>query len=319
MSRFDERLAALRQAVADPSAQGAAATIDRALKGKNGLLISIAAEALEHDPKNRLPAAFECLMSDAVKRDPQCQGKTAIAEALRRIDATEDSVFLRGVRYHQREPVWGGSVDTAANLRGICVMALVEAHHPRAMVEAAHLLADPELAARTAAAQAIGNSGRADVGEPLLRLRVEMGDDEPAVLTECFASLLHLAPEPSLKFVTARLNERDDAVMEAAALALGESRLDAALAPLSEQVERTVSADRRRALLLAIAMLRSEAAWERLTSWIVEAPASLAVGALRALGTFSHDERLGQGVRVAVDLRSDGACDAELLEQFGPP
>jgi hypothetical protein len=82
-----------------------------------------------------LPAAFERLGHDGVKRDPACPGKTAIARCLRDLDAGAEEVLLVGVRTVQREPVWGTSVDTAAELRGVCVMGLVERQHPRAWVE----------------------------------------------------------------------------------------------------------------------------------------------------------------------------------------
>lgn len=316
--KFEQRLAQLREAVEDPSDPAAAKLIDRALSGKHGLLVSIAAAALPADPKGRLPRAFFTLMQDPVKRDPQCKGKTAIAEALRRIETDDDSVFMRGVRLRQREPVWGGSVDTAAALRGICAMGLVEMHHPAALAEAAELLMDPELAARVAAARAIGNSGNVEVGEPLLRLRLRVGDEEPSMLSECLGGLLHLAPERSLPLAGEHLRSRDEALAEAAALALGESRLAGAVELLAERVEEVVIDARRRVLLLALAMIRSEAAWGRLLGWIASGPRGLAAGAVEALGTFSHDERLGAQVRRAVSQRPDDACDVLVGQLFGP-
>ena len=58
--KFDERLAALREAVEDPSTPQAQARIERALAGKNGLLVAVAARALESWPAlaATLPAAF---------------------------------------------------------------------------------------------------------------------------------------------------------------------------------------------------------------------------------------------------------------------
>ncbi len=249
-TRFDQTLAALQQAVADPSAPSARTRITKALSGTNGMLVAVATAAAvsmdEDDPRidqallERLVPAFERLLSNPVKRDPQCRGKVAIAKALRRAEACPEEVFLVGVRHVQPEPVWGGRVDTAAELRGVCGMALTEEHHPRALVEVAHLLADPEAAARTAAARALGSCGRPDVAEPLLRLRIETGEGEADVLGECFGALLEVAPKQSLSYVEAFLASRDDAAAESAALALGSSRLDAALPPLRTQAERTV-------------------------------------------------------------------------------
>lgn len=325
--RFEQTLAALRQAVEDPAASGARPRLIKALDSTHGMLVAVATAAAvrgdDDDPVvdpglvERLPAAFERLCKDPVKRDPQCRGKVAIAKALRRAEVYPDEVFLAGVRYVQHEPVWGGRVDTAAELRGICAMALMEEHHPRAPVEVAHLLADPEAAARTAAARALGASGRAEVAEPLLRLRVEVGEAESEVLGECLGSLLAVSPRESLPYVAGFLDARDDAVADAAALALGESRLDEALGPLCARVERTLAADRRTILLLAIAMLRSDAAWRWLLERIEHADRPLAVAALRALGTFKHDARLLARVSEAVARRSgDDPLESTFEEIF---
>lgn len=324
--RFDQRLAALQRAVKEPREPKARARIIEALEGKSGMLVALASEAVlggdEDDPVvdegllERLPAAFERLMEDPVQRDPQCRGKVAIAKVLRRADAQGDEVFLAGVRHVQNEPVWGGRVDTAAELRGVCSMALIEGHHPRAMVEAAHLLADPQQAARTAAARALGCSGRAEVAEPLLRLRVQAGEVEAEVLGECFAALLQLAPRPSLDYVAGFLSGSDETMAEAAALALGESRLEGALEPLMQQAGRSVGKGRRRVVLVAIALLRADAGWDYLVQQVAQGPASAAAEAIEALSAFRHDERLCERVKTTVEQRGDAALSRAFVERF---
>lgn len=327
--RFDAQLAALQQAVADPAAPKARARIVEALERGNGLLVAVATAAAvggeEDEPVvdegllERLPAAFERLMHDAGERDPQCRGKTAIAKALRRAEARVEGVeevFLAGVRHVQHEPVWGGKVDSAAELRGVCLMALVEAWHPRAMVEAAQLLADPQAAARMAAARALGCSGRVEVAEPLLRLRVAAGESDAEVLGECFAGLLQLAPQPSLAYVAGFLGGTDEVVAEAAALALGGSRLSGALAPLMEQSRGFQGRGRRRVVLLAIALLRAEAGWTYLLELVEQGPLPTAVEALEALSAFAHDERLRERVLAAVERRGDPALRRKFDERF---
>lgn len=326
--RFDQQLAALQRAVKDPRDAKARARIVEALEGHNGLLVATATEAVvsgdEDDPVidrallERLPAAFERLMHDPVQRDPQCRGKAAIARALRRAEAQGDEVFLAGVRHVQHEPVWGGRVDSAAALRGVCLMALVEQHHPRAMVEAARLLADPQAAARTAAARALAASGRTEVAEPLVRLRVEVGEREAEVLGECLGALLQLAPGPNLEVVAHLLGADDEGAAEAAALALGESRLSGALEPLRAQAERTVTRARRRVVLLAIALLRSDEAWSYLVELVEHGPPGAAVEAIEALAAFRHDERLRQRLQEVVQRRGDAALTRALAEQLAP-
>jgi HEAT repeat protein len=324
--RFDTQLAALQQAVKDPAAPKARARITEALEGKSGLMIAVATAAAvggdEDEPVideallARLPAAFERLTHDPVQRDPQCRGKAAIAKALRRVEAQGDEVFLAGVRYVQHEPVWGGRVDTAAELRGVCLMALVEGHHPRAMVEAAQLLADPQAAARIAAARALGCSGDAHVAEPLLRLRVQVGESDPEVLGECLGALLELAPQPSLDYVAGFLGAADEVVAEAAALALGGSRLTGALPRLLEQAKRSVGKGRRRVVLLAIALLRAEEGWAYLVQLVQEGPSAAAGEALEALAAFAHDERLRERVLAAVERRADPVLRRAFDERF---
>lgn len=324
--RFDTQLAALQQAVRDPTAPKARARIVEALESKSGLLVATAVPAavggdedapvVDKGLLERLPAAFERLMPDASERDPQCRGKTAVAKALRRAEAAAEAVFLAGVRHVQYEPVWGGKVDSAAELRGICLMALVESYHPRAMVEAAHLLADPQAAARMAAARALGCSGRSEVAEPLLRLRVQAGEDDAEVLGECFTALLQLAPGPSLDYVVGFLRSAEDVEAEAAALALGGCRLPAALVPLLEHARGFLGRGRRRVVLLAIALLRVEEGWAYLVELVEQGPAAAAAEAIEALSAFAHDERLHERVLAAVERRGDPALRRKFAERF---
>ncbi|MCX4241775.1 hypothetical protein [Paraliomyxa miuraensis] len=323
--RFDQQLAALQRAVNDPSDRKGRALIVKALEGKSGLLIATATGAVvggdEDDPVvdrgllELLPPAFFRLMEDPVQRDPQCRGKAAIAKALRRAEAHGDEVFVAGVRHVQREPVWGGSVDTAAELRGVCLMALVEEHHPRAMVEAARLLADPLAAARTAAARALGASGRTEVAEPLLRLRVEAGESDAEVLGECLRALLQVAPRENLEVVARLLDADDEPAAEAAALVLGESRLPGAFEALHRRAERSVGR-RRRVLLLALALLRSEEAWDYLLQLVEQGSRGVAVEAIEALAAFAHDERLAERVRVIVERRAEPALTQAMVDGF---
>ena len=83
--------------------------------------------------------------------DKGCAAKTAIAEALAAMEYGEPEPFLRGVRHVQREPVWGGTEDTAGRLRAACILGLMGTGYPDAAREAVDLLADPQPDARAAA------------------------------------------------------------------------------------------------------------------------------------------------------------------------
>jgi HEAT repeat protein len=283
----------------------------RALARKNNHLVATAAQvagereiaALEPD----LVQAFGRFMADPLKTDKGCAAKAAIAEALYQIGAIQEGLFLQGIRHVQLEPVYGGRQDTAARLRGVCAMALVRMGYPQVMIELAYLLADHELDARIAAVRAIAY-GRSEAGVPLLRFKVLGGDDDPRVLYECFGALLKLAPETSLPFVAGFLDHANAAIAEGAALALGESRLSEAFEFLRTAWGSMFDPDRRNAVLLAIAMLRSEQALDFLLALVADAPLAVANEAIAALRIYERDEKVWRRVREVAGGRGDVEC-----------
>ena len=106
------------------------------------------------------------------------------------------------LRYRQLEPVWGGTADTAVDVRASCAMGLVASGYSRALVELTALLNDTDAAARVGAVRAIA-CGNPREAELLLRSKALAGDAEPQVLGECFTGLLAVEPEESLGFVAA--------------------------------------------------------------------------------------------------------------------
>ena len=103
--------------------------VRRALASENNYLVAKAAGiAADHAVKALLPevlSAFDRFFVDPVKNDPQCWAKNALAKALVRLECRDATVYLRGLRHTQEEPVWGGHSDTAGALRGTCTHALV--------------------------------------------------------------------------------------------------------------------------------------------------------------------------------------------------
>jgi hypothetical protein len=168
-------------------------------------------------------------------------------------------------------------------------------------------LHDSEAGARAGAVRAIA-CGNPREAELLLRSKALAGDAEPQVLGECFTGLLRVAPEESIPFVAAYLTHADDAVRELAALALGDSRLDAALTPLKEAWSGVLLGDEfRRALLRAAAAHRSEAAFEWLLEIVAEARAPIVMSVIEALAPYKHNGRLMQRLTRALTERGDGA------------
>jgi len=141
---------------------------------------------------------------------------------------------------------------------------------------------------------------------PLLRLRVLIGDRDPEVISDCLAAMLLLDPEgPSFEFVASHLESAEPENREAAALALGESRLPEAFPVLRQWWDGLLDHEERRTALLALALLRREPARDLLTSLVEKAPLRTALAAVEALRLFRGDQRVEEWVRAAAEARSE--------------
>jgi hypothetical protein len=288
---IEQKLARLGELRRDPAAPGAEQELAACLSSKINLLTAKAARiAGDFRITGLVPLlldAFDRYLVRPEATDKGCAAKFEIVRALCAIEHPAGDVFLRGARHIQREPSFGPPVDTAAELRGASVVALVRMAHPEGLTEAVRLLVDAEPQARLGAVRAVLSWGQPEAAL-LLRLKVLAGDRRPEVLSECFAGLLALAPRDSLGFVAGYLDAAEPALAEVAALTLGESRLEAAFDPLRRKLESRAGSALRRALLLALAMLRDDAALEYLL-------ARLAAGerdVLAALDLYRGDQKV---------------------------
>ena len=170
-----EKLAALKALEDAPLNQEMEKELKKSLARRNNIIVSKAAEIVgKRAIENLIPAllkAFDRLMENPEKTDQGCWAKEAIIEALNNLEYDQEDIFLRAITYHQNEPAYGKSVDTAAVLRGNCAFALVRLGYPDVVFELTDLLADPEPQARIAAVRALAGISR-DQSEPLLRLNV---------------------------------------------------------------------------------------------------------------------------------------------------
>ncbi|MDH5671815.1 MAG: HEAT repeat domain-containing protein [Myxococcales bacterium] len=317
---IEERIAEIGALRAGPDTPEAHAKIEKALGSKRGPLAAAAARLIAEAEltgfEQALEAAFERFMEQPVKRDPGCMAKAAVARALHHLGTSGQAVFLRGIRHVQPEPIWGGTQDTAVELRGICAAGLVRSGYPDAVTELADLLADPEPMARMGAAQAVAYAGHAEVGVPLLRLRALAGEKDSRVLGACFAGLLELAPERCLPFVASFIDHSDDETAEAALLALGESRRPAALPILRTAAEAELRPERQTLAYLAIALMRSDGAWDFLLSVVRDASEARALQAIDALATYRAEPRMRERALAAVAERGDPRLGAHAERAF---
>lgn len=310
----DDELAALDELPAEAAARAAA--LAAALAVKHPRVVAKAAQAcsdgLDYGAVPVLRSTFARFLGAAPKLDPSCHAKKALVRALVALDCADVELYLRGMRYRQLEPIWGGTADTAADVRSHCAMGLIASGYPRALVEVADLLNDPEPAVRCGAARAIACANPRDA-ELVLRTKVACGDAEPAVLDECFNALLAVAPDESVEVVARYLEYGEETVRELAALALGESRLPAAFPPLKAAWSAVlVSAPLRRALLRAAAAHRSDPAYDWLLELAATAGAPAVLDIIDVLAAYKHNTKLACRMRVALTARADQI----LLDRF---
>ena len=275
---------------------------------------AIVAHIEDHDFTPDLIAAFHRFMTDPAKTDKGCGAKTAIVKALLAAECDDEQVFLTGVRHVQLEPTWGGRADTAAPLRALCGLGLVQVGSPDAMNELAALLADKEADARIGAARALSHCGPA--AAPLLRFKVLTGDEEPAVLAECLSGLMALSPSASFEFVARFVDQRCPSLYEHAALALSESRLPGVFELLKEKWTATFDREFKKALLLPIALTRSEAARDFLISVLESGDVRLATGAIATLGIYREDATIRRRAEAAIGGPNKAQLLAALRQQF---
>jgi len=316
---FDEKRARIH-ALASASPNEARAELKKLLADKNGYLVGEAADVVKKleivELVPDLAAAFLRLLPDAVKNDKGCFGKNHLVEALLSFDAHEADVYLAGLRHFQPEPAFGEPIDTAAGLRGVCAHALFHIHHPGALMDVAPVLFDAEPIARAEAAAALGGSGL-DGAAAVLHVKVLAGDKEPDVLGAAYKGLLQLFPERYLRLVETALLKGGELVVEAAALALGESRAQGAFESLRRGWEKHRGSRAADGVALGIALLRSDTANDFLASLVESAPEGDAATALSALALHRHDQALVARLSAVVQRRKSRRLAEVFAEKIG--
>jgi hypothetical protein len=265
-----------------------AADVTPFLTNRSHRVVAKAAERAARMTASAAPAlviAFRRLLPGGAKQDPGCVAKLAIVKALVELDDAAAEVYFAGARYVQLEAGWGESVDTAAELRGICVIGLARMAHPDALLEAVRLLSDKAPEARTGALRALADSGRTDA-ELVLRYKADCGDRKTEVVGECFAALLRLGPRArAVPFVADFMSLGS----EEAAIALGESRIPEAWPSLRDAFP---GSSIQSAILLGMSLLRHDEAIEFLFKEVETGHERVAAVAIEALAAYRTDDVL---------------------------
>lgn len=315
-SRKQEELLAQLQALKEqPTTEASMAILCQVIQSRFAVAVAQAAKmAGKHQLRpltSDLVDAFGRFMIKPEKTDANCLAKSAIVQALNHLEFGGAALYLQGIHHIQMEPVWGGSVDTAAKLRGISAFGLVRIQYHDLMLELADLLCDPEPEARIGAARAIAYSNDPRC-IPLLRLRAKVGD-EPQVLSEYLRVMLDIVPEQSLPFVAHYLNDQNSQLQELVALALGESNQPLALDYLVHWYEQASEEELQATGLLAIAMLRSQGSIDYLLNLIRTGPQRVAQKAIQALQIYRQDQGLWQRVDQAQKHRVNASISEDSI------
>ncbi len=174
------------------------------------------------------------------------------------------------------------------------------------------LLVDPEPATRSRTAQALA-IWRGPEAIPILRTKAHLGDESAEVTGEIFVALLRQDPRHELAFVGRFLEDTDGRIVEAAALALAESRQPPALPLLVRTWERMQRDPIHTSILMAIALLRHEDSLAWMLKQIATARPGPAAEMLQTLTIYRGDERTVARIRQAAAGRTDLT---ETLESF---
>ena len=197
------------------------------------------------------------------------------------------------------EGSYGGSVDTATTLRGICLLALAPCTDLTRQEVMRYLVDGLTDEAHTVRVEAVRGLEQME-GESalLLRLKARLGDKEVEVMGQVFDSLLKLERDRAIPLVAEFLKADPDTRAEAA-LALGSSRLPQAVNVLRETWDRARGPEFRDAILRALSISRQESAMEFLLGLVKDGRADDAKQALEALALHKDSPEIQRRVEEA--------------------
>jgi HEAT repeat protein len=280
--------------------------IAKALASKSNLVAAkaarIAGDAQWTELTDELLAAFHRFLKRAGDGDKGCVALKAIARALFNFDYDGAELYLDGMRHVQMEPGWGGSSDTAAELRAICAMGLANTRYPGKLRALVDVLVDREWQARAGAVRALAAVG-SEAALLLLRFKALSGDREPEVLADCFAGLLSAEGADAVPFVASFAASKDAEISEAAILALGASRRADATEWMQQRFQQIAHAEMRKCILLSLATSRTEPAIDFLLDLIGTGSPQVSQSALSAMEINRGDELIERRIDKALRER----------------
>ena len=292
--------------LSDPNADDNAdnqAVLLKAVQAKHNRLVAKAAKLCAQHYLSQyhetLKTAFHYFAQHADK-DKGCFAKKAIVQSLFEMDHLDDDFYAAAIKIRQPEPVWGGSIDSAIDVRCWAALGLTLSPNSRIMFELLELLHDPEAQARLGAVKAISCIAVAQA-ELLLREKILDGDEDAYVIGECFHQLMTIEPDYSLQFVASYLDHSDEEWLEYAALAIAQQPTTEALQLLTAQLEQNALGLQQKHLIKAIALHRSSAAIDYLLDRLQDAGQQQALYIISALSNYRSNSEVRQLVAECIE------------------
>ena len=125
---LDDKLAEIRLIRGQSHSAEHTTELRRLIGDRSNLVVATAAAVVGERTLDELAGdmetAFDRFLDDPLKNDKLCRAKIAIVQALDKIEHVKRDVFEKAATHVQLEPVFGGSEDTAAPLRGAALFAL---------------------------------------------------------------------------------------------------------------------------------------------------------------------------------------------------
>lgn len=306
-SSTEEILNRIRQIAQSPASEEGCAFLIKTLFGTNHIAVEQAARAMGRsgnpDFIPHLSAVFLKYI-DYPERDKGCMAKESICKALDSLKCFNEDVYLRGVKHIQKEYVFGGKEDMAANLRGLCALALTRISYPDIHFVLADLLMDKEIQTRRTAVNLVSALG-SERSELLLRMKALAGDKEPEIMGSIFTGLLMMATKRSIPFIAGFLPSDDLFVAGQAAASLGQSEDEAAFEVLRDYWEQNTDLSFTKPLLFAIGLTRRDAAFRFLLEVAADGGRNSALAAIEALDIYASDPRRSEEIKKTVGSRKD--------------
>lgn len=317
-STLEDELNELRAVSDDPRSEDATKRLRAGLASKRAMVVARAATIIKERRLDGFTAelkdAYARFLEDPVKTDLGCRAKTAVLEALDYTETMDEAPFLAAVRYVQIDQKFPEENETAGGIRSRALLALARIGSADLPLLAGEALADRQAHVRAAAADAIGAFGIRNCAGALL-LKLARPDEDPLVTLACMSALMALAPDYGLGFLAPLLSSPGEE-RELAALALGQTAREDALALLLGALDGAVTPDEREPLFRALGLHRSEKAAAKLLAVVETSSAVDAGAAIQALATRRYEPGMRERVEEAAKKNKRARLDVALAEAF---